>query len=261
MVDPIGEKERELLAQKFEQMQKEYFDEVDTHFRGGNKPGGNASFQSWQNRFLEFINAELPGLEENYERHLASNRGPGLAMQTVHQNWKRMKGEAVESFLGQCIADARAGHLDRYVRDKTLPPLEKRESSYVDLGRLGELEQINSQDFDLARLIRLCNEINICWSNGCCYATVMLVRSILDHVPSVFQFNEFSEVANNYSGTKAFKESMQNLENSSRKIADSALHTRMRSSETLITPTQANFSQDLDVLLAEIVRILKHSSS
>lgn len=72
-----------------------------------------------------------------------------------------------------------------------------------------------------------------------------------------FNSVKFTEVANSYGGAKSFKDSMLNLENSSRKIADQHLHTQVRKSETLPTVRQVDFSNDLDVLLAEIVRVLK----
>jgi len=246
----------ELLAREFEAWQKTYYDDVDSHFRAMNRPRGNVAFQSWENRFVEFLDSRAPGLSEEYRTHLSSNRHAGLANLTVHQNWKRRTGEAAETFLEQCIADSRAGNLTRYIERRVALPLEGQPSAYVDEERLNQLETIDSSSFDLSRLIRLCQELNQCWSGGCYYAAIMLVRSILDHVPSVFGFATFAEVANNYSGSKSFRESMQHLENSSRKIADSALHTIMRSRESLITPTQANFSQDMDVLLSEIVRKL-----
>jgi hypothetical protein len=84
----------------------------------------------------------------------------------------------------------------------------------------------------------------------------MLTRAILDHVPPIFGSTKFGEVANNYAGAKSFKESMLNLENSSRKISDQYLHVQVRTKETLPTVRQVDFSNDLDVLLAEIVRIL-----
>jgi hypothetical protein len=79
----------------------------------------------------------------------------------------------------------------------------------------------------------------------------------LDHVPPIFGCKSFAEVSNNYSGGKSFKESMKRLEDSSRKIADSYLHTQIRKSESLPNPTQVDFSNDLDVLLAEIARTNK----
>jgi hypothetical protein len=67
---------------------------------------------------------------------------------------------------------------------------------YVDLGRIKELRAISSPNFDLTKLIRLCEEINTCYTNECYLATVMLVRALVDHVPPVFGFKTFIEVAN-----------------------------------------------------------------
>jgi len=57
-------------------------------------------------------------------------------------------------------------------------------------------------------------------------------------------------------GSRSFKESMQRLDTSCRKIADSHLHIAIRKKEVLPTKTQVNFTNDVDVLLAEIVRLL-----
>ena len=127
---------------------------------------------------------------------------------------------------------------------------------YVDLDRIRELRAISSPSFDLTKLIRLCEEINICYTSECYLATAMLVRALVDHVPPVFRYKTFVEVANNYGG-KSLKKSLQNLQNSSRNIADAHLHLSIRSKESLPNKTQVNFSNNLDVLLAEIVRVLK----
>jgi hypothetical protein len=130
-------------------------------------------------------------------------------------------------------------------------------SVYVDLNRIDELRSMTSQRFDLSKLIELCQELNKCYANKCFLAVAMLTRAVLDHVPPIFGHERFSQVANNYSGGgKSFKECMIHLENSSRKIADAHLHGQMREKETLPNRTQVNFSSDLDVLLAEIVRVL-----
>ena len=51
---------------------------------------------------------------------------------------------------------------------------------------------------------------------------------------------------------------MNILDKSSRKIADSFLHTQIRKHESALpTFTQINFKHDLDVLLQEIVRVIK----
>jgi hypothetical protein len=101
----------------------------------------------------------------------------------------------------------------------------------------------------------MCEELNICYAQECFFATSFLVRAILDHVTPVFGKKNFSEVANNYAGAKSFKDSMRHLEGSLRKIADAHLHSQIRSKEVLPTKTQVRFPQDLDVLLAEVIRI------
>lgn len=141
------------------------------------------------------------------------------------------------------------------------PTGSSKSAVFVDSIRLEELCKIKNPNFDLTKLIRLCEELNICSKSGGLMASIMLVRAIIDHVPPIFGCSRFADVANQYAGSKSFKDSMLHLDNSSRKIADQHLHCHIRKSETLPTLTQVNFSNDLDVLLAEIVRILKSSST
>ena len=122
--------------------------------------------------------------------------------------------------------------------------------------RLDELRALGSTQFDFSKLIRLCEEINTSYSDGCYFATAMLIRSLLDHVPPIFGKKNFDEVANNYGG-KSFKGTMQHLHNASRNVADGHLHQQIRKSETLPTAQQVNCGQQLDALLEEIVRITK----
>jgi len=131
-----------------------------------------------------------------------------------------------------------------------------KENPYVDISRIKELKKIKKSKFDLKRLICFCEEINKCHQNEARHAILLIVRSILDHVPPIFNCKNFKEVSNNYAGTESFKKSMLNLGNFSRNIADSFLHTKIRDKEVLPNFTQVNFSQTVDVLLAEIIRIL-----
>jgi len=127
---------------------------------------------------------------------------------------------------------------------------------FVDEVRIEELQRINSHLFDLSKLIQLCYELNSCYKNDCYLAVTMLARTVLNHVPPIFGYKTFDEVANNYQGG-SFKKSMSHLQNSLRNIADAYLHLPIREKETLPNKTQVNFANDLDVLLAEIVRVLK----
>jgi hypothetical protein len=88
-------------------------------------------------------------------------------------------------------------------------------------------------------------------------SVAMLVRSIVDHVPPIFSCNSFAAVGSNYGGSTSFKSSMQHLDKSLRKIADSHLHTQIRRTESTVTAQQVSFSADLDVLLSEVVRLIR----
>jgi hypothetical protein len=137
-------------------------------------------------------------------------------------------------------------------------PLEAPQNEYISQARLAELRDLHPANFDLRRLIRLCEEIDTSYRNECWFAVTALTRALMDHVPPIFNQRTFTEVANNYGGGgRSFKELMQRLEGSSRKIADAHLHTQIRKNETLPTATQVNFASDLDVLLGEIVRMLR----
>ena len=126
---------------------------------------------------------------------------------------------------------------------------------FVNLNRIKELEKTSSSEFDLTKLIKLCNEINFNYEENNFLSVGILCRTILNHIPPIFGFRKFSEVANNY-GTKSFKDSMSNLDNSMRKIADGFLHTTIRKKESLPNETQIDFRQALDVLIEEILRKL-----
>jgi hypothetical protein len=132
--------------------------------------------------------------------------------------------------------------------------------SFVDPDRLAQLRGIVSSRFDLSRLIKICEELDLCFQNECYLAVGMLTRSLLDHVPPIFGQSDFQQVANNYGGSKSFKDIARGLETMSRKIADSLLHTQVRRREALPTRTQVDVRPGLDVILAEVVRILAAGS-
>jgi hypothetical protein len=133
-------------------------------------------------------------------------------------------------------------------------------NNYIHLERIDAL-RAPSTEFDTRKLLRLCEELNICFSNNAFFATAMLLRSLLDHIPPIFKCNSFSELSNNYSGSKSFKKSMKNLQDSSRNISDAILHQTIRDRETTPNENQVDFRADLDVLLAEIDRVLRNTTT
>ena len=137
------------------------------------------------------------------------------------------------------------------------PAIKTGAKEYIHLDRITQLEQLTSTRYDLIKLIQNCRELNYAHLNNCYLSIISLTRMLIDHIPPIFGFNTFAEIANNYSGSKSFKDSMKHLENSSRKIADQYLHSHIRAKEVLPNINQVDFSNDIDVLLSEIIRILK----
>jgi len=133
--------------------------------------------------------------------------------------------------------------------------LSNQSNEYANLTRLAQLKAIQSNAFDLKRLICLCEELNSASANESWHSVTLLVRAIIDHVPPIFGSPNFAHVAS--SGSRSFNESMAHLQTSMRKIADAHLHTHIRSSEVLPNRTQVDCARELDVLLAEIVRRLQ----
>jgi hypothetical protein len=134
-------------------------------------------------------------------------------------------------------------------------PPEIGRVAYVSPQRISELNALVSDEFDLARLVRLLEELNLCYGNSCFMSCAMLVRAITDHIPPIFAKSSFREVASSHGG-RSFKESMEYLDRGLRKIADSQLHSQIRHRESLPTAQQIHFSPMLDVLLGEIIVLL-----
>lgn len=154
-------------------------------------------------------------------------------------------------------ADRRSYIIKLYKNTKPKKPIAKSGAyNFVNPTRIKELKSLSNKNFDTSKLVRFCEELNTTFPYECYLSTAMLVRAIADYIPLIFSKNTFTEFANNY-GSKSFKDSMRNLDNSSRKISDSHLHTQIRKKEVLPNSNQVDFLNDLDVLLAEIYRILK----
>lgn len=123
--------------------------------------------------------------------------------------------------------------------------------------RIDGLLALKSGQFDFSKLVRLCEELNTVYGNGCFLATIMTTRAILDHVPPIFGMKDFPNLVAQYPCPRSFKETMQGMETSARKIADLHLHGQIRKQESLPAAQQANFSHGLDLLLSEIIRIMQ----
>lgn len=133
-----------------------------------------------------------------------------------------------------------------------------KSGNYIELARIKEIETLKHPDFDFIRLTTLCVELNVSYASKNIFATGMLLRGIMDHVPPIFGYEKFVQVASNYGiGGVSFKKQLNMLQNSFRNIADGFLHTTIRKHEILPKIVQIEFQAGLDALLAEIIRITK----
>ncbi len=190
-----------------------------------------ARYEHWEKLGVDQVKADL----ENTGGTRVVGGGPGIAQ--MAWDWLAMKQRQAMLPAGK-----RAGVSNR--------------SSFIAESRIDELRKLASADFDFQKLIRLCEELNSSYDNGNLFATAMLTRAVLDHVPPIFGKRNFDEVASNYGG-KSFKGTMQHLNNASRNVADAHLHQQIRKREVLPTPQQVYCGQQLDLLLEEIIRLTK----
>lgn len=126
----------------------------------------------------------------------------------------------------------------------------------VDPARIEALKKISNEKYDLTKLVRLCQEMNLAFATESYLSMAMLTRAIIDHVPPIFGMKNFSEVANNYGGSSSVKKEFKNLETTARNIADLHLHSHIRRKEVLPNLTQVDVSNSLDLLLSEIISLL-----
>ncbi|WEZ83431.1 hypothetical protein P6U16_00610 [Rhizobium sp. 32-5/1] len=181
-------------------------------------------------------------------------------------------GAASEDSAGDLIDEAANSGLIQLVSDdcyrltkaawdrvpESEPPQISRQQNgeFVDSARMAELRAVSGSQFDLTRLVRMCEEINSAWGAGNLISVAMLSRAIVDHVPPIFGHANFLQVASQAS-SRSIKGSFEHIQTGLRHIADGVLHTHIRRREALPTVTQVDFRQSLDVLLSEVVRTLR----
>ncbi|MBN2107640.1 MAG: hypothetical protein JW832_09440 [Deltaproteobacteria bacterium] len=187
---------------------------------------------------------ELFGDGNNYSRNIPH---------TVNQGCGGFAGGPTRKCLLDVVAILKAAqkHAVRGVK------IKHDINSYIAMSRLQELKSFDTKEFDITRMIRILEEINEANNSQSLMSIAMLCRTLIDHVPPIFNYKTFAEVTNNYKGTKSFKASMLHLQNSLRNVSDAYLHTCIRKKEVLPTFNQVDFRADIDVLLAEIIRIIK----
>ena len=113
---------------------------------------------------------------------------------------------------------------------------------------VNRLQEASSPRFDTAFLVRLCKEINSCFSHGNIVATALTMRTVLNHVPPVFGHDTFKEVVAH--SERSLKDIFTHLEGGLRKIADSLGHGTIVNSISYPSASQVEpFKPQFEVLL------------
>lgn len=121
---------------------------------------------------------------------------------------------------------------------------------------IDELGKVTSASFDVTKLMGYCEEINSCFSHGNVVACLLLMRTVLNHVPPVFGHRNFAEVTAN--AGKSLKENLEHLEGGLRKLADLYAHQPIRKIEQYPTKSQVEpFRAQFELLLHEVLGKLK----
>lgn len=105
-------------------------------------------------------------------------------------------------------------------------------TKYVDPGIIDKFKSKQGK-FDYKKLTTLLEELNQNYSENRPYATLSLIRAVLDHIPPLFGTNDFAIVASNYKWGKTDKKYMKQLLDF-KAIADDVLHRQISSRQDLV---------------------------
>jgi hypothetical protein len=117
------------------------------------------------------------------------------------------------------------------------------------------LSKVTSGSFDTTKLREYCREINSSFYHGNFVACLLLMRTVLNHVPPIFGHTTFSQVAAN-SG-RSLKDNWEHLDEGLRKLADLYAHQPIRSKEQYPTKGQVEpFRPQFELLIQEVLNKL-----
>jgi len=118
------------------------------------------------------------------------------------------------------------------------------------------LESVVPKVYDTKKLLRYCKEINSTFYHGNIVASLLLMRTVLNYVPPVFDQKTFAQVS--AQSGKSFMAIFENLDNGLRKIADLHAHNPIKCKEEYPTRNQVEpFIPLFEVLLQEVINKLK----
>ena len=132
----------------------------------------------------------------------------------------------------------------------------KTNSAFLDQQTLLHLKLLNSSKFDMAKLIRFCEELNDNYGRGNYLSCVLIIRAVMNHIPPIFGEQTFSQVVSQ-SG-RSLKSILERLEDGARPIADLHTHMLIRPKESLPTKHQVEpYKASFEILIQEMANRLQ----
>lgn len=132
-------------------------------------------------------------------------------------------------------------------------------TAYVDEKTIEALlSKSGNGKFDVTKLLALIDELNDNYANENTYSCLALIRAILDHVPPIFGYKSFAEVASSYGSvtwTRTDKDHAKALRDS-RGLGDDALHRMITKHVDALSMGDVPAPTRLRVLLREATEAL-----
>lgn len=114
---------------------------------------------------------------------------------------------------------------------KRLKTLLTNRSNYVDTSLITALQ--GCSDKPPIKLIEHCTSLNNSYKKRNYTTVAIVIRGVLDYIPTIFGFANTAQVYSELQGKKTFKDALRQLDQATRNLADDGLHSPARKDETL----------------------------
>jgi hypothetical protein len=178
-------------------------------------------------------------------------------------NFSMRLGLSITDFVGVKTADEYLGVVCRrnpYIAASAPlledTPLMSGVSFVVDPELITRLEKVPATTFSTRFLVGVIREINACFASGSIIATLLLMRTILNHVPPIFGESTFEAVVGQ--ANRSVKKSHANLQESLRNVADLHAHQIAKKAHSYPSSLQVeSYRADFEILLQQVAEKLE----
>ncbi len=130
-------------------------------------------------------------------------------------------------------------------------------SQFVEASLITALQSCS--DKSPVKLIEHCNSLNNSYKRRNYTTVAIVIRGVLDYIPTIFGFANTTQVYSELQGRRTFKDALKQLDQASRNLADDGLHSPARKDETLKVSklTVDNLQGNLAIVLSETATQLR----